>query len=301
MNKRKQHLIQKAYELFIEKGYHATSIQNILDHSGISKGSFYNYFSSKGELLKAVLYAINEQLDEERDAMLMDEDPADIHVFIKQVTFTMKIIRKNRLFQLIDEAVASNEPEMRTLVKKWRFHFLKWVYQRFVEIFPQKQKPYLFDCAIMFCGILQNFMEMTNTIQEKIPLQTLITYTTHRIQSILDDVSKQEVQLLSPQTIEQYITDTPEHDFLENDFSYATLQLKKRMKTILAPNEAATFDYLKLLQFIHEEITNRKEPRFFLIKSALHSIETCSQIRETQEFNDFRRILTTMMKKEEIR
>jgi len=298
VNKRKEHLIQKAHELFVEKGYHATSIQNILDHSGVSKGSFYNYFSSKGELLKAVLYSIHDQLDEEREAILMDEDPSDLDIFMEQVIFTMQIIRKHRLFQLIEEAVASNEPEMRALVKQWRFSFLKWVYQRFLEIFPKQKKAYLLDCAIIFCGSLQYFMEIANTMHQKISLQTIIRYTTHRIQSLLDDVSTHQVQLISPQKIEPYISDSIEYAFLENDFSYATTQLKKRMKTVLASSDSETFDYLKLLHFIHEEMTNRKEPRFFLIKSALLTLEQCTKIQETKEFQEFRQILTTMIKKE---
>lgn len=297
MNKRKKHLIQKAHELFVENGYHATSIQNILDHSGISKGSFYNYFSSKGELLKAVLYSIHDQLDEEREAMLMDQDPADRHIFVQQVTFTMQFIRQHRLFQLIEEAVASNEPEMRTLVKQWKFSFLQWVYRRFCEIFPSNQKPYLLDGAIAFCGTLHHLMEITHILHVNIPLHTIITYTTDRIQAMINEVSDQGVQLLAPQKMDACITKTDQRDFLENDFSYATLQLKKRMKTILASNDPKTFDSLKLLQFIHEEIITRKEPRFFLIKSALLSLEQCKAIEQTKEFHDFRKLLTSIINK----
>lgn len=67
INKRKEQVIQKAHELFIEKGYHATSIQDILNHSRISKGSFYNYFPSKGDLFKAVFTSIHDQLEEGRN------------------------------------------------------------------------------------------------------------------------------------------------------------------------------------------------------------------------------------------
>lgn len=301
VNRRKKDLIQKAHELFVEQGYHATSIQNILDHSGISKGSFYNYFSSKGELLKAVLYSIHQQLDEEREALLMAEDPSDINVFIKQVMFTMKMIKKNRLFQLIEEAVVSNEPEMRTLVKQWKFSFLKWVYKRFLELFPKSKEPYLFDCSIVFCGTLHHFIEITNTMNENISLEAIIEYTMNRIKKIVDDVSEHEVQLISPHKIANCITPDDHHDLLENDFSFATLQLKKRIRTVLAKIDAETFDYLKLLHFIHEEMVNRKEPRFFLIKSALLSFENCRPIKETKEFKDFHKILSTMIKKGKVK
>ncbi|WP_442956966.1 TetR/AcrR family transcriptional regulator [Planococcus sp. MB-3u-03] len=43
----KQQIINAAHRLFIQKGYNASSIQDILDEAGISKGTFYNYFTSK--------------------------------------------------------------------------------------------------------------------------------------------------------------------------------------------------------------------------------------------------------------
>ena len=61
MNDRKQHVINKAHQLFIDKGFQATSIQDILDYSGISKGTFYNYFSSKNELLIAIFTNQNKK------------------------------------------------------------------------------------------------------------------------------------------------------------------------------------------------------------------------------------------------
>ncbi|WP_308027098.1 TetR/AcrR family transcriptional regulator [Bacillus sp. TH12] len=86
--------MDKAHELFIEKGYHATSIQDILNHSGISKGSFYNYFSSKGELFKTVFSSILEEIEIERDKLLIGEDYTDITVYIEQVILIMELNKK---------------------------------------------------------------------------------------------------------------------------------------------------------------------------------------------------------------
>ncbi|MFK4315075.1 MULTISPECIES: TetR/AcrR family transcriptional regulator [unclassified Bacillus (in: firmicutes)] len=94
MNKKKKYVIDKAHELFIEKGYHATSIQDILNHSGISKGSFYNYFSSKGELFKTVFSSILEEIEIERDKLLIGEDYTDITVYIEQVILIMELNKK---------------------------------------------------------------------------------------------------------------------------------------------------------------------------------------------------------------
>jgi AcrR family transcriptional regulator len=49
------HIIEVAYHLFIEQGYHATSMRQIVDQAGITMGGIYNHFASKEAIWKAVL------------------------------------------------------------------------------------------------------------------------------------------------------------------------------------------------------------------------------------------------------
>ncbi|MGF2687007.1 TetR/AcrR family transcriptional regulator [Marinobacter sp. DUT-3] len=58
---RKQLLIDTAYRLFNEHGYHATGIDWVLAESGVSKATLYKYFRSKEELILAVLQQRHEQ------------------------------------------------------------------------------------------------------------------------------------------------------------------------------------------------------------------------------------------------
>ncbi|CEG28387.1 TetR/AcrR family transcriptional regulator [Bacillus sp. B-jedd] len=52
---KKQLIMEKAVELFAEKGFESTSIQQITEHCGISKGAFYLSFKSKDELIVALI------------------------------------------------------------------------------------------------------------------------------------------------------------------------------------------------------------------------------------------------------
>jgi len=52
---KKQLIMEKAIELFAKQGFEATSIQQITDHCGISKGAFYLAFKSKDELISALV------------------------------------------------------------------------------------------------------------------------------------------------------------------------------------------------------------------------------------------------------
>jgi len=48
-------IIQAALEIFVRKGYHGTSIQDITEKVGLTKGALYAHFKSKGELLLRII------------------------------------------------------------------------------------------------------------------------------------------------------------------------------------------------------------------------------------------------------
>ncbi len=62
-----QQIFAEAVRIFREKGYHATSMQNIADAVGLQKGSLYHYISSKEELLFKIFErstgALTQQLE----------------------------------------------------------------------------------------------------------------------------------------------------------------------------------------------------------------------------------------------
>jgi len=52
---RPSELIAAALELFIEKGYAGTRLEDVAAHAGVSKGTLYLYFENKEDLFKAVV------------------------------------------------------------------------------------------------------------------------------------------------------------------------------------------------------------------------------------------------------
>ena len=52
-------LVEAACAVFAEKGYASTRVAEIAERAGVGKGTVYEYFSSKEELLFAVFESIN--------------------------------------------------------------------------------------------------------------------------------------------------------------------------------------------------------------------------------------------------
>ena len=66
-------LIKVAWELFARKGYDGTPVQAIIDQAGVSKGTFYHYFSSKEEVLNAVVERMTKEGFDQIAASLQDD------------------------------------------------------------------------------------------------------------------------------------------------------------------------------------------------------------------------------------
>ena len=67
----KSRIVTAAWQLFYEKGYNGTTVDDIIALSGTSKGSFYYYFSSKDELLNTLADILDDhyaELEERMDA-----------------------------------------------------------------------------------------------------------------------------------------------------------------------------------------------------------------------------------------
>ena len=269
MNERKKHVIEKAHQLFINKGFQSTSIQDILDYSGISKGTFYNYFSSKNELLIALFKMIYTNLEKERNEVLIGKDPSDIQTFIEQIVLLMKINRKNKLFSIFEEVLFSNDEELKRFIKQWHLRSLNWVYERFLNIFGENQKPYMLDCAIMFLGILQNnFKYYHLAYDSNYSLHQIVQYSVNRIVKLVDEVTKTGEQLIQPEILESWLPSCSKgnHDFQQNLY-HLVLTLKK---SLVHCKEQEKFS--ELLDFIQDELFHSKYPRKYLIEMALTSL-----------------------------
>ncbi|MDU5951260.1 MAG: helix-turn-helix domain-containing protein, partial [Paenibacillus macerans] len=62
---KKTAIIDAAFQLFQEKGFVLTTIDEIAKASGMTKPSFYKYFPSKEDLLLEVLEIFTEELEEQ--------------------------------------------------------------------------------------------------------------------------------------------------------------------------------------------------------------------------------------------
>jgi len=273
MKDRKQNVIKIAHQLFIDKGYQATSVQDILESSGISKGTFYNYFTSKGELLIAIFKNLQLEIEKEKNIILIGHSPSDIEIFIKQLTVDIRHNRKNKLFFLFNEVFISKEPELIQFLQKFEFLQVQWLFNRLVDLFGNEKKPFLFDCTILFKGMLQQssrfyFMDK----KENNNPTPIIRFCMNRLLKMVDEVSQSKEQLINPQLMEQF-SPTCDHvmDLLKEELKKSYLALMKDIRE-LNMEETERKKYWEILDFIQDELTHSTAPRRYIMESILNGI-----------------------------
>jgi TetR/AcrR family transcriptional repressor of nem operon len=57
----REKLLEAGVSLFARTGYHGTGVKDIVEHAGVPKGSFYNYFESKEAFGAAILHHYAEE------------------------------------------------------------------------------------------------------------------------------------------------------------------------------------------------------------------------------------------------
>lgn len=269
MTNRKQHVIQMAHQLFIERGFQSTSIQDILEYSGISKGTFYNYFSSKNELLIALFKTLYDSMESSRNELLIGQDPSDLTIFVKQIELQMNTNKKNKLITLFEEVFVSTDEELKHFLKVGQMRMLNWVFHRFIELFGEEKRPYLLDSSIMFLGMLHHNVKYYSISHgASADIYPVVRYTVDRIVNIVNGACESGDQLNSPEQMNSWLPDAMRSDQNFQDKLYQTIQALKE-KLVPKQHHAKS---IQLLDFVQDELLHSKKPRRFLIESVLLSI-----------------------------
>ena len=99
--RRKQDIIEAAIEVFSNKGYYRTHVQDITKTAGIAKGTFYLYFQNKRDIfIEVVDEVIRKMMSEGNEAIKDEEDPAKRLLFRGRFLFENYSKYNYILFQL---------------------------------------------------------------------------------------------------------------------------------------------------------------------------------------------------------
>lgn len=142
-----QAILDTAYSLFIEQGFHATSMRQIAQSAGLALGSIYNHFESKEQIFHRVLL---EKHPYQQVLTILQDTPGE----------TVSELVHNAAHAIVAEL--GRRPD-----------FLKLAFIEFSE-FKGVHSPHIFQTIVpQFMPLLQRFKGVRKQLRE-LPAQVII-------------------------------------------------------------------------------------------------------------------------------
>lgn len=103
-------ILDAAFLVFSEKGYHNATVDDIAQEAGVSKGTCYQYFSGKEEIFIATIDRTLEIIIGEAEAAAQESEDALMRLGLKGLTFISKFSDLQFMFVgLYSEILGGNE------------------------------------------------------------------------------------------------------------------------------------------------------------------------------------------------
>lgn len=85
----KKKIVSAAWRLFYEQGYDNTTVDEIVEESGTSKGSFYHYFEGKDALLSSLSFLFDEKYEELLPSLTPEMSAMEKLLFLNRELFAV--------------------------------------------------------------------------------------------------------------------------------------------------------------------------------------------------------------------
>ncbi|SEM04653.1 transcriptional regulator, TetR family [Paenisporosarcina quisquiliarum] len=261
MKNRKHQVLLTAQKLFIEKGFAATSVQDIINESKISKGTFYNYFSSKNECIISIIDNAKEETVLKRRELLIHQDISNKDILIKQLIVRMEVYKERNLVPIFLVIFHSQDSELRDIIKNNHYEEVKWLSKRIVDIYGAKSRKYSVDSAILLLGMIQQMQHPWTVKSKEVSSIELVNYVMNRLDSLMTDLVESD----------EVIIDT----FVFNHFYDEVRITKDHVIQLIQTFKETNLKELKaqeieLINFIIEELKSN-HPRKFLLETVVNS------------------------------
>lgn len=250
MNEKQRHIILCAYELFKEKGYLETSIQDILDASSISKATFYKYFQSKGGLTLGLLQEMQEKMNTELNLIILNYQREDEDALLRKIIcFIKKFENEHALRPIIGEAVVEKEPNLISFIKEQRQKSLQFLYQRMEAAFGKRYPHAITDATLFIQALVKDLIKMNYSTQQKVSIETIVNSCFDKLYLCLEEMNNHPIFHSGLIYIDNSMTNAER-------FMNETLQLGQWLKKDFAkhPKKDLFIEYLNFLSLNRENL-----------------------------------------------
>lgn len=273
---KKQLIIEKSLELFAKQGFDATSVQQITDHCGISKGAFYLSFKSKDELIMAIIDHFMMQFIAKIDYSVRFCESKENMLYEFFYTTLLSFNKSSGLANLFikEQAIHLNE-ELFQKLNNYDYRMNQIILFMLHQLYNDEKEDIIYDLLICIRGFIRNYAELSFqyaiNMNTRLLAQSLVEKTNILAQHIsIPTVSTEMIQRMkSPFNRASFHTNkSPEIAQREQIISLIEQEIPNSDDPII----------IESLEILQDTLTN-PNPSHAIIKGLLHNIKSNPQCK----------------------
>lgn len=281
MKDKKLEVIPIAIRLFSEKGYNATSVEEIANSSGMAKGSFYKLFHSKEDLLleifvllpkqiKAGLMNIYSKTYDSSDQKLIDFISMCFeNILSSQTQILMDSIFTNSLFK-------NKETEQKAQQMRKEFHLL--IKEFLLDIYGERINDYLGDFISLLTSLMFHHIHIFRYKKANLDPEKLAKFVATVFDIMVKGVLDRKPEPLLDSDMEWISCEFANYDSPLLKAQKIQLLLKQMADTINDLKLEDKKEYVKTLSLLEVECT-KSNPQSFLLKALIHYLYSIPTIQ----------------------
>ncbi|MGI8313508.1 TetR/AcrR family transcriptional regulator [Halobacillus mangrovi] len=263
MDQKSIHIIEQSIKLFAKKGFSSTSVQEIANECGMSKGAFYLHFKSKDALLLEIFNYYYERIQRKID----DIQSLDLDArtkFIRQMQITFEEIAEHREFiimQIREQAIPFNE-NIDEFLKKTRFNSYLFYKRHLLAIYGKEVEEFLWEISLLLQGIFKGFMDLVIIENAKLDFKALSEAMLRRTDYIVEGFKASGDQPV--------ITESVMDQVIPKD--YYQYELDEIIQRLIELEDQSSGEINDTLSVLLDEI-QKNDPRPAIIKGMLFNLD----------------------------
>ncbi|QTC40130.1 TetR/AcrR family transcriptional regulator [Bacillus sp. V3] len=280
MDKRKA-ILETAVELFAEHGYNRTSMQQIADSIGISKGSLYSFFQSKEDLIISI-YEHYQQLVFERAFVVgLDSNMAQEERLAKQfqVQFEGILEYKSYMKMHMRGETAKDSEKLAEMEHRMRGRLFSWLQHNLHRLYGDRIDPYKWDLMWMTQSIYSSYMMLLISTDSDLEPADLGNHIVRQIMILADDFFEgKSAPLLDDEMMKPFSVD------MDREGAFISFEKREEAWTNLYEKIHSLEDdeaggYVKVADRISEECRKSK-PDELILKGMFRLLRDVEDLKE---------------------
>lgn len=276
----KEKILQSAIRLFAEKGYQATSIQDIADDCSIAKGSLYKHFGSKEELYISILEKRQQDMIDAVDRIRKMQLPKrETYLEELDCQFDFYIEHGYYISRDHNELPPVNNDKIENVLSRMRKSMFLYYQDILTRQYGQAIEQWKWDAAAMLSGLIREYTFHLLFGYMPIDKKELALFIAERMDDLVEGLKKRSgPPLLTDELMAEYAQIDLKGLYASREGRREALihKISSIIPDIAVPNQRKQ-ELAEVTAMLQEE-SRQKQPRRFLQLALLRDLQSESEL-----------------------